>query len=248
MKEIEIRKKNGDILRGVLFLPQADPEKRPFPLLIVSHGFGACYKDLWHHGSPFAADGIACLLFDFRGGSMTSASGGSMQEMSLLTEKEDLDYVLDYAAALPGIDRRRIFLLGESQGGLVSAMTAADRPHLVRGLILWYPAFVIPKMAADLCARGIPDKVTVFEQSVGRIYIEDALKVDIRSVMQAYPGPVLLIHGDCDTLVPLSWSLLAHEIYRDSRLEIIPDAGHDFVGPGSTCPRQLSAAFIKSLV
>lgn len=40
----------------------------------------------------------------------------------------------------------------------------------------------------------------------------------------------MLIHGDRDSLVPLSYSERALEVYPSAELEIIPGAGHGFSG------------------
>lgn len=41
------------------------------------------------------------------------------------------------------VDTDHIFLLGASQGGMVSAITAAEHTKEIRGLMLLYPAFVL---------------------------------------------------------------------------------------------------------
>ncbi|MBQ4304645.1 MAG: alpha/beta hydrolase, partial [Lachnospiraceae bacterium] len=128
MIRLEIPAREGRLLRGLLFEPDTYGNDGKYPLVIFSHGLGASFKDIRHHGQGIADCGIACLFFDFYGGGALSESGGSMEDMSVLTEKEDLLAVLDYVLSLPGADRSRIFLMGESQGGLVSAMCAAEAP------------------------------------------------------------------------------------------------------------------------
>ena len=68
--------------------------------------------------------GLQAYVFDFHGGNLHSKSGGKMTEMSIFTEREDLDAVIDAVASLPEVDPDNLFLLGESQGGCVSAITA----------------------------------------------------------------------------------------------------------------------------
>ena len=48
--------------------------------------------------------------------------------------------------------------------------------------------------------------------------------------ISAYKKDVLLIHGDADNIVPLSYSQRAVEVYDSARLEVLPGAGHGFYG------------------
>ena len=59
--------------------------------------------------------------------------------MTVFTEIKDLESVLSKARTLKRVDKNKIFLLGTSQGGLVSALTASKNSSKVRGLILMYP-------------------------------------------------------------------------------------------------------------
>lgn len=45
-----------------------------------------------------------------------------------------------------------------------------------------------------------------------------------------YQGPVLLLHGDKDSTVPISWSEDAKEIIPDCEFHVIKNGGHEFFG------------------
>ena len=45
--------------------------------------------------------------------------------MSVLTEVNDLETVIDYVSTMPYVNKDKIFLMGWSQGGFVSALVAA---------------------------------------------------------------------------------------------------------------------------
>lgn len=66
--------------------------------------------------------------------------------------------------------------------------------------------------------------------TVGRIFAEDLLEYDIYGAISAYKKDVLLIHGDADGIVPLSYSEKAAWVYGSARLEVLPGAGHGFSG------------------
>ena len=46
----------------------------------------------------------------------------------------------------------------------------------------------------------------------------------------AYSKDVLLIHGDADSIVPLSYSQRALEVYPSAELKVISGGGHGFYG------------------
>lgn len=91
----------------------------------------------------FVEEGYAAVCFDFCMSGSGKSSGSSLG-MSVLTEKADLLNVLDYIKTLDFVDASCITLVGCSQGGLVSALAAAERGNEVEQLILYYPALCIP--------------------------------------------------------------------------------------------------------
>ena len=151
-QEMTFIKKNGMKIQGLMYLPEKRGEK--LPAVIFSHGFGSNFRELMHHGEGYAKSGICCLFFDFCGGGLQSLSDGVMPEMTLRSECEDLQTVLSCVKELDYVDPERIFLQGESMGGLVSALTAAKYTKDIRALILWYPAFCIPEDARIRLEKG----------------------------------------------------------------------------------------------
>lgn len=221
------------------------------PAVICSHGFGSSYRlCLSAVGERLAAAGFAVCCFDFYGGSVFSRSGGKMTEMSVFTEQSDLHAVIDRVKRLPLIDPDRIFLFGESQGGFVSAITAADRPADIRGLILWYPAFCIPDDAKRRhpTRQEIPDSYRIMGRKVGRIYSEGLYDYDVYEQIAKYEGPVLIVHGDSDRVVDLSYSKKAAACYSSSELTILPHEGHGFSRRGKAQAAARSEQFITDIL
>ena len=116
IKEITFTKKDGSVIRGRIYLPEKRGQK--LPTVIFCHGFGSNYRELMHHGEGFAEAGICCLFFDFCGGGPQSLSDGTLEEMTVATECRDLRTVMAGARELDFVDPGRIFLQGESMGGL----------------------------------------------------------------------------------------------------------------------------------
>ena len=96
--------------------------------MIYSHGLGVTLESGEDYAKYFAKKGVAVYLFDFCGGSSESRSSGKTTEMSVMTEVADLEAVLTEARTWEFVNEKKVTLLGSSQGGMVSAITAARHP------------------------------------------------------------------------------------------------------------------------
>lgn len=239
-REMTFDRRDGKIIRGRMYLPE-ETEQKP-PVVIFCHGFGGNFRELTHHGEGFAKAGICCLFFDFCGGGPESVSDGNMEEMTVETECEDLRTVIAGVKELDWVDSGRIFLQGESMGGLVAALVAAQCPEDVRGQVLWYPAFVIPDGARARLEAGVRE---VFGIRLGEAFDREAKDIDVYGILPAYRGPVLIIHGDRDEIVPLRYSERALSVYGDAELIVMPGAGHGYEGDDSAAAREYSVAFVR---
>lgn len=224
-------KRGKKTIYGKIFLPQSK-KKEKFPTVIYSHGFGGSYEYGVDYAKALAKKGYAVYCFDFCGGSPGSRSSGSTLEMSIFTEQKDLKAVIKSLKKKTYVDKNNIFLFGSSQGGAVSAITAAEHQEEIRGMILFYPAFVLVDNAKSLfqSVDEIPDTYYHMWMNVGKTYFKDLLDYDIYEDIKAYKKKVLIVHGDADDIVPLSYSRKAVKTYSSADLKIIKGAGHGFYG------------------
>lgn len=222
--------RDGMRIYGNLYLPKRESEQ--YPTAIIGHGFGSSYSYMAPYAAILAENGIASYVFDFCGGSSSSRSDGDTLQMSVLTEREDMKAVLEGIRAYHFVDRENMFLIGESQGGLVAALLAASRPENIRGLALLYPALVIPDDARERYAdvSDVPETAQVFGTPVGRGYFTDVLQMDVYDEIGSFDRNVLIVHGSDDSIVPLSYSKRAAEIYPSAELIVMDGAGHGFHG------------------
>ena len=141
IKELLIPNGNRRIF-GRLYTPEGE-EKRP--AIILCHGYNGTNEDWIKECEYYAEAGFYAFAFDFCGGFVRSRSSGESTEMTITSEKEDALAVLDYIRGVESVDNENVILFGGSQGGLVAALTAAERADEVKALALYFPALCIPE-------------------------------------------------------------------------------------------------------
>ncbi|SFC48567.1 alpha/beta hydrolase family protein [Butyrivibrio sp. YAB3001] len=238
-EKLDVLHESGRMIRGLIYRPKAEGQ---FPVVIFSHGFGSNYHALMHHGPAYAQHGIVCAFFDFCGGGAESTSDGSMKDMTVMTEASDLVKVMEKVATLSYVDTSSIYLQGESQGGFVSAIVGRAYQEDVKGLILWYPAFVIPDDARSRIKNGQSEAMG-FELS--KDYDAVAQDIDVEDLQTGFNKPVLILHGDKDPIVPIEYSRTAAANYGHATLKEIEGAEHGFNEEEGEFAREASIAFIK---
>lgn len=229
----------GKTLRGVLYMPEVAGK---VPLVITAHELGSNCRRRWPaYGESLASCGVAVYTFDFAGGGPRerndggpgNRSDGETTEMSVMTEVRDLESVLEAAKTWSFVDTRKIAIIGGSQGGVVSVITAARHADEIEGLVLLYPALLIQE---DLHKKfkSEEDCPPVYSYNgwldVSPIYVRDMWDYDVYQDMPKYGKPVLILHGDKDAIVPMSYSERAAKAYKDAEFHVVKDGGHGFQG------------------
>ena len=204
--------------------------------VILSHGFLSNEKMCKTYARLLADLGFLAITYDFCGGGIVCKSDGRKQDMTVLTEKEDLKAVIK--AVKEDFDPLGISLLGCSQGGFVSGMVAAELGFgSIESLILFYPAICIPDDARSgrmmfykFDPANIPELLGRFPMKLGGDYARTVIDMDPYEEMKAYDGPVLLLHGTADKIVNVRYARTLKDIYRDCRYEEIENGKHGFKG------------------
>ena len=237
--------REGYKISGELYLP--DTNKGRYPIVVMSHGFGGDREGCRPYAEILTEHDIGCYIFDFCGGGLSSKSDGKMTEMSVLTEGADIEAAVLNIRKESFADRKNIFLMGESQGGVASTIAAGKIEKYIRAMILFYPAFVLFDDAKKKYPNSddIEDTTTVFGLPVGRKYYEDAFSIDINDYMEMYQGNVLILHGNVDEVVPISYSIAARKRFPSARIMQIDNAGHGFYGKEVVEAGREMVSFIK---
>lgn len=106
------------------------------PAVILSHSSSLTHEAMKGYAAAIAKMGFASYCFDFCGSSDKSKSDGSTDDMTIFTEVEDLRAVVKTVKSLDYVDSSEVYLLGSSQGGLVSALLADECPEEFAGMTL----------------------------------------------------------------------------------------------------------------
>lgn len=227
-----IQVQRGEVqLVGTLDVPALAAGAR-VPLVILMHGFtGSQNEPVIRSAAQSLQDaGIASIRFDFNA---HGASSGQMIDMTVPNQIEDAQAIYDYARALPFVST--IGLAGHSQGGVVAAMLAGQLGDDVAALVLLAPATNIPDdaragrvLGARFDPANPPESISLYGLQLGRDYLLTAQTLPIREVPAQFTGPVSLIQGEADALIPVSQSEDYITIFTDGEFHALPDEDHDF--------------------
>ena len=234
-KEYKVHGPQGGLAMEVTLPNGFNEDTDKCPMVILMHGIFSSKNivPIPALAKALAKEGIASICFDFGG---HWKSEGKMQYMTVGKEIEDALAMWEYAKSLPYVSK--IGLLGHSQGGVVASMTAgilASRGESPAALVLVAPGSVVQ----DACRNGKffgaefnpadpPEYVKCFGiMKLGREYILTTQELDIYGTAKAYTGPVSLIHGSKDTIVPMSCSDKFVETYtQDAELIVVEGENH----------------------
>lgn len=243
IEELTIQDGENEIY-GKLYTPE---EEGIYPAIILSHGYNGIHADFTNECRYFAQNGYIAYSFDFCGGSGRSKSSGKTTDMTIFTEKENLLAVFHHISSMENVDSERVFLLGGSQGGLVTALAAEEVAENVKGLILYFPAFNIPDNWRGTFSdvEKIPETYDFWGLKLGREFFASMHDFDPFENIGSYSKNVLIIYGRKDAIVPLSYVERAKETYQNAELIIMENEGHGFTPAGGVKAREQVLSFMQ---
>jgi uncharacterized protein len=182
------------------YLPPLTP--RPtFPALIFGHGNGEVI-DMWVGGlDEFRRWGMAIMLVEYPG------YGRSRTIPSEKGIREAMVGAYDILSSRPGVDTARIVGYGQSLGGGAICTLARER---------------------HLAAMVLQSTFTSIRPFAHRYFMPAFLVVDVfdnAEVVQRFDGPVLLLHGRHDGLIPPTQAETLARVARQSELQFY-ECGH----------------------
>lgn len=223
--------------------------KEKLPLVILSHGFGGNHEQEQTLQEEIAKGGVAVFSFDFAGGSGYSAgkSEGSNKDMSVLTEATNLKDAFEFARKLDFVDTDKIYLLGTSQGGVVSTLVAEELKDEIAGLYLLYPAFSLFDDARERfkTKEDIPETIDLMGITVGKKYFTDIYDTNIYDIMKNIKVKTHIFHGTSDDLVSISYSQNAVKTFLNAELTELEESGHGF---SSNVQKQIAPTILNEIL
>ena len=237
-----IRGPEGHIAYKITLPDGFDTATEQCPMVILMHGIFSSkdYGPMPQLAKGLAEAGIASIRFDFNG---HGKSDGRKQDMTIEKELADAKAVWDYVQRLPYVSE--VGLLGHSQGGVIASMVAGrlaaessasvDNNKTPLGVVLIAPGSVIKEACqggkffnATFDPEDPPEYIRCWGlYKLGREYLVTTQQLDIFGTSAAYKGPVLLLHGDRDGIVPMWCSERYLETYGShATLQVVEGENH----------------------
>ena len=230
-----IRGPEGKIAYKITLPEGFDTANDQYPMVILMHGIFSSkdYGPMPQLARGLAEAGIASIRFDFDG---HGKSDGRKQDMTIEKELADARAVWDYVQGLSYVNS--VGLLGHSQGGVIASMAAgrlATESSVPLGVVLIAPGSVIKEACqggkffnATFDPKDPPEYIRCWGiYKLGREYLVTTQQLDIYGTAAAYQGPVLLLHGDRDGIVPMWCSERYLEAYgAHATLKVVEGENH----------------------
>lgn len=182
------------------------PSAGPAPAVIFAHGNNELIDTVPGEFLAFRERGFGLLLVEYPG------YGASAGKPSLETVTETFTAAFDSLASRPDVDGGRVIALGRSLGGAAVCALSSRRP--LEAIILVAAFADLPSMAHRYLAPAV--------------LVRD--RYDNAGALRSFPGPVLVVHGTRDGLIPHSHGERLAEAAPEGRL-ISYDAGHGDIPP-----------------
>jgi dipeptidyl aminopeptidase/acylaminoacyl peptidase len=232
---------DGLALRGWYIPPPADGNGRA-PAIAYGHGNAADRR----HWLPVALAvheaGFAQLLFDFTG---RGESDGEVITLGV-HEAGDLRAALDTLAAKPEVDPMRLAVAGRSMGAAAALFLAANDAR-VKALVLDSPyADLTALVNRVLAGEHLPPFIVrpmLFAVAGWRAHYTPGSVRPVDAIRKV-KVPILLLHGDKDTLVPFE-DALALKAAAGGKLTLVTLTGLDHNTPRPEAYRNQVVAFLS---
>ncbi len=204
---------DGSKVPAYVTVPQKAKSGDKLPLIVLPHGGPETRDDMSfdYMRQFFAASGYMVLQPNFRGSSgygKDYAEAGYGQWGALM--QQDVDDGVRYLIEQGQVDPQRICVFGASYGGYVAMYSAAVRHDLYRCAVSYAGVSDLDDMFYH--TEEQLKSVSYWEKSIGERSDQQKLKNGSPLyLLNADFAPLLLIHGDKDTVVPSFQSNLMYK-------------------------------------
>jgi len=207
----------------------------PFPAVVLVHGSGRSPKsDLAWLSQQFVQRGFVVLRYDKRGvgGSGGTYSGvGVLNSMTVLPELAgDVVAGVQFLRTQPGVDPRRIGLVGGSQAGWIIPIAATISPDVRFAVVLSGPT---TSVGVEIFYSDLAEQTDVpLDQVRAQLpSFQGNPGFDPLPYLRRVTVPMLWLYGADDRSIPAQASVAIHDALKrevDARftVHVYPGAGH----------------------
>lgn len=218
----------------------------PFPAVVMNHGHGGGRQEgggFEKLAKALADAGIMSIRMDFPG---TGDSKEPFTEGYLSNMISDSNASLAYLLANYPADKARLGILGYSMGGRIALTIAAtgDNPYKAIGLLapsanpgksllLFFAGSEAEyeRLYAEASSdKGYADYTTQYgqKQQLGKRWFDEMLASSPMETIAVYKGPMLIVHGDKDTVIKQDEVNMLAAAYPDAKTVTVPEADHGY--------------------
>ena len=195
-------------LSGYYYRPLG-PARNRHPAIAYLGGVDIIAEELWFFAAQAMLQrGFGVLCFDGPG-------MGEPLRLRGICARPDYEVAIsaavDYLVSRPDVDAAKICLVGQSMGGYYGGRGAAREPRL-RAAILWGACYDILEDIYDFWPAVRPQVEWVIGAKDEKEAREKLRPFTLRGVLQDVKCPVMVTHGEDDTLVTVR---AAHKTYAD---------------------------------
>lgn len=225
----------GKILRGWSHIPEGPGR---FPAVVLCHGFtGNCSEHgLFEAFAQQANDaGLYVLRFDCAG---SGASDGNFRDDTCLSGwHQDMVAALDYVAAQPEVDGKRMAAMGISMGAAAAMLTLTDPRVLAAAgwATVLYPDEVFRKIIGEENWEKLGRGECIHHEYAEVIFDsapclrQDAERISVEQTIRNSGKPVLLRFGTSDPVVDVDFAnrIAAYRL-PDIAIQVVEGENHGF--------------------
>lgn len=206
--------------------------------LVLLHGF-TVNGDYWSRQIPAFSERYRLLVPDLRGHGRTNNPGG-------LATMNHRQFARDIIALCHALDIEKPIFCGESTGAMLLLSLAHEAPMLPRALVLSGGTYFYGPELRDWWSRQTPETIlgesdprrrdhTALGPDHWRLVAEAFIAIGTHAHSDDFPeseelsaitAPILIVHGDRDSMFPLAVPTALYGLLPDAELCILPNTGH----------------------
>jgi dipeptidyl aminopeptidase/acylaminoacyl peptidase len=219
-EEVSLPAPQGHVLAGTLTTPSAGPGRFPAVVLITGlspserNGGQPPWMPLRDIADALTRAGVAVLRVDDRG---VGKSTGDHASSTTFDEADDVQTEVAWLRSKPGIDPKRIALVGYSEGGLIAPMVAAKDPSIAAIITLAGPGVLGQDLASYQSSQVVLHDPSIppaeLQKAIAKRLADDlkdltsresvVLTIDPIPFARRVHCPALILQGGGDLHVPM---------------------------------------------